>query len=86
MPDTLQWLGIKKIDNLISMSDMKYNAITGPGECTVINRYEIPAELMPPDSQVEIQAKIAAGYFSKSKVAESDLHLTKGRTWEDVVH
>lgn len=31
MPDVLHWLGITKIDNLISMSDMKYNAIVGSG-------------------------------------------------------
>jgi hypothetical protein len=31
MPDSLHWLGITKIDNLISMSDMKYNAIVGSG-------------------------------------------------------
>lgn len=30
-PDVLLWLGIKKIDHLISMSDMKYNAIVGSG-------------------------------------------------------
>jgi len=29
MPDALHWLGITKIDELVSMSDMKYNAITG---------------------------------------------------------
>ena len=29
MPDVLHWLGIKKIDNMVSMSDMKYNAIMG---------------------------------------------------------
>ena len=31
MPDALHWLGITKIDKLVSMSDMKYNAITGSG-------------------------------------------------------
>ena len=31
MPDSLHWLGITKIDNLVSMSDMKYNAIVGSG-------------------------------------------------------
>ena len=29
MPNMLHWLGIKKIDNMVSMSDMKYNAIMG---------------------------------------------------------
>ena len=31
MPDALNWLGITKIDRLISMSDMKYNAIVNSG-------------------------------------------------------
>lgn len=31
MPDVLHWLGITKIDNMVSMSDMKYNAIVGSG-------------------------------------------------------
>lgn len=39
------------------------------------------------DSQVEIDAKIAAGYFSAGKqVKTEDLHLTVGRAWEDVEH
>ncbi len=25
MPDVLHWLGIKKVDNMVSMSDMKYD-------------------------------------------------------------
>ena len=27
MPDALLWLGVKKIDRFISMSDMKYDAL-----------------------------------------------------------
>ena len=39
------------------------------------------------DSQVEIDAKIAAGYFGGSKdVKTEDLHLTVGRAWEDLEH
>lgn len=41
-------------------------------------------DLIPPDSAVEIQAKIAAGYFSKTKV--TDLTKTAGRLWEDLAH
>jgi hypothetical protein len=41
--------------------------------------------LIPPDSRVEIDAKIAAGYFSSGRqVTESDLSATVGRTWEEV--
>ncbi|GAA5930496.1 uncharacterized protein JCM15063_004826 [Sporobolomyces koalae] len=83
MPDVLHWLGIKKIDNLISMSDLKYNPIVDSG-IKVIRRYELPDDLIPPDSAVEIQAKIAAGYFSTTKV--EDLSKTVGRLWEDLAH
>jgi len=31
MPDSLHWLGITRIDKLVSMSDDKYGAITGSG-------------------------------------------------------
>ncbi|KAI1827552.1 GTP cyclohydrolase N terminal-domain-containing protein [Xylaria intraflava] len=31
MPDILHWLGIKKIDRMLSMSDMKHDAIVGQG-------------------------------------------------------
>jgi hypothetical protein len=40
---------------------------------------------LPPDSQVEIDAKIAAGYFSYN-AAPVDLNATKGRTWDDINH
>ena len=31
MPDALHWLGITRIDRMVSMSNMKYNAITKSG-------------------------------------------------------
>ncbi|KAE8213217.1 hypothetical protein CF327_g3248 [Tilletia walkeri] len=86
MPDILHWLGIKRIDNMISMSDMKHDAIVNSG-IPIVRRYEIPEELIPTDSRVEIDAKIQAGYFSASKnVTEADLTHTIGRGWEDVEH
>ena len=43
--------------------------------------------LLPPDSRVEIDAKIASGYFSGTKVVtEADLVKTVGRTWEETEH
>lgn len=43
--------------------------------------------LIPPDSRVEIDAKIAAGYFSSGKkVTEADLVKTVGRAWEETEH
>jgi hypothetical protein len=39
------------------------------------------------DSRVEIDAKIAAGYFTSGKqVQESDLFKTVGRAWEETEH
>ncbi|KAI9346232.1 GTP cyclohydrolase N terminal-domain-containing protein [Obelidium mucronatum] len=84
MPDVLHWLGIKKIDKMISMSNMKYDAIVGSG-IPILERVPIPADMLPPDSQVEIDAKIASGYFSHTP-APKDLATTKGRTWDDVLH
>ncbi|MFM8556554.1 MAG: GTP cyclohydrolase II [Betaproteobacteria bacterium] len=63
MPDVLHWLGIRRIHRLVSMSSDKFDAITGSG-IEVIERIPIPDELVPADAQVEIQAKMAAGYFS----------------------
>jgi GTP cyclohydrolase II len=63
MPDVLHWLGITRIDRFISMSDMKYNAITRSG-IEIGERVPIPDELVPADAQVEIEAKKAAGYYS----------------------
>jgi len=86
MPDVLHWLGIRKIDNMISMSDMKYNAIVQSG-IPILKRYDLPEHLIPPDSKVEIDAKIAAGYFTSGKqVTEEDLVKTVGRTWEETEH
>lgn len=63
MPDVLHWLGIRRIHRLVSMSSDKYEAITSSG-IEVIERVPIPDELVPADAQVEIQAKMAAGYFA----------------------
>ncbi|KAJ3485263.1 hypothetical protein NLI96_g5087 [Meripilus lineatus] len=86
MPDVLHWLGITKIHNMVSMSDMKYNAIVQSG-IPILKRYDIPDYLLPPDSRVEIDAKIAAGYFTSGKqITEADLVKTVGRTWEETEH
>ncbi|RYP40742.1 hypothetical protein DL769_011722 [Monosporascus sp. CRB-8-3] len=63
MPDILHWLGIKKIDRMLSMSNMKYDAIVGQG-IPIHERVELPEELIPADSRVEIDAKITAGMGS----------------------
>lgn len=62
------------------MSDMKHDAIVGQG-IPIHERVEIPAELIPEDSMVEIGAKIAAGYFSGTSVTAEQLENIKGRGW-----
>lgn len=79
MPDVLHWLGIRKIHRLVSMSNDKYDAITGSG-IEVGERVKIPDALVPADAKVEIEAKIAAGYFTDGGVmTEADLAQVKGR-------
>lgn len=81
MPDVLHWLGITKIDQLVSMSNMKYDAITNSG-IQVVQRIPIPPDMIPPDAQVEIEAKKAAGYFSDSGVLSvEELAQVKGRDY-----
>jgi len=82
MPDVLHWLGIRKIDNLLSMSDMKYNAIANSG-IKIKNRVSIPSELIPEDAQVEMEAKKAAGYFTDDKIlSQKGLKKIRGRKLE----
>ena len=83
MPDTLNYLGVKKIHNLHSMSNMKYDAIVATG-IEVVNRLSIPAELIPADAQVEIEAKKAAGYFTEDEVKDGDgLDKVQGRNLDE---
>jgi GTP cyclohydrolase II len=63
MPDVLHWLGITRIHRFASMSDMKCDALIRQG-ITIDERVSIPEELIPPDARVEIEAKIASGYFA----------------------
>ncbi len=82
MPDVLHWLGITRIDRFVSMSDMKYDAITGSG-ITIGERVPIPEALIPIDARVEMEAKKAAGYFSAdAPPTADDLARTVGRPLE----
>ena len=79
MPDVLHWLGVRKIHRLVSMSNMKYDAITGSG-IEVGVRVNIPDALIPEDARVEMDAKMAAGYFTPGAVPDAEeLHKAKGR-------
>ncbi|OCL03852.1 GTP cyclohydrolase II [Glonium stellatum] len=86
MPDILHWLGITKIDRMLSMSNMKHDAIVEQG-IPIHERVPIPDEMIPEDSRVEIDAKIHAGYFTTGKIMTmEELSNVKGRGWEDVDH
>ena len=79
MPDVLHWLGITRITHFISMSNMKYDAIVNSG-IKIINRVEIPADRIPADASVEMEAKKAAGYFTPGTVKKKkELKNVKGR-------
>lgn len=84
MPDVLHWLGVTKIHRFISMSDMKHDAIVATG-IKIVERVEIPPEMVPKDAQVEIAAKVYAGYHAgKSYNASLDaasLDQVKGREY-----
>ena len=68
------------------MSNMKHDAIVGAG-IPIIERVPIPDEMIPEDSRVEIDAKIASGYFTTGEVMnEEQLQEVKGRDWEDIEH
>lgn len=78
MPDVFHWLGIARIDRFASMSNMKSDALREQG-IEIIEQVAIPDELIPPDAQVEMDAKKAAGYFTEKKPDAVDLVLAKGR-------
>ena len=81
MPDVIHWLGLKRIDRFLSMSDMKYDALTGQG-IDIVERVPIPDDLIPADAHVEIAAKKAAGYFSIEPPTAEGLTDTVGRSLE----
>ena len=83
MPDVLNWLGIRRIDKLASMSDMKHGAMTRQG-IEIGERVAIPDELIPADARVEMDAKVAAGYYSPAaKPDAKELARAKGRRLDD---
>jgi GTP cyclohydrolase II len=68
MPDAIHWLGITRIDRLVSMSNLKFDALIAAG-IEIGERVPLPPGLVPQDAMVEIEAKKAAGYF----VPESEM-------------
>jgi GTP cyclohydrolase II len=82
MPDVLHWLGIARIDRLVSMSNLKYDAMVRSG-IDIVERVPIPADRIPADAQVEIEAKKAAGYYALESPTRTDLEIVKGRALTD---
>ena len=79
MPDIFHWLGVKRIDRFASMSDMKHDALVSQG-IEIVERIDIPDELIPEDAHVEMEAKKAAGYFVGEKSQKTkDLTTVLGR-------
>lgn len=79
MPDVLHWLGVTRIDRLMSMSNLKYDAMVESG-IEIGERVAIPPELIPLDASVEIEAKKAAGYYSPDGApGDNALKATVGR-------
>jgi GTP cyclohydrolase II len=78
MPDVLHWLGVTKIHRLVSMSNMKHDAMVEQG-IEIGERVPIPPDRIPPDASVEIEAKKAAGYYAPDVPDEDALKRTVGR-------
>ena len=82
MPDVLHWLGISKIDRFVSMSNLKYDAVVRAG-IEIAARVPIPDGMIPPDARVEMDAKMAAGYFTEGAIPDgNELAKAKGRALE----
>jgi GTP cyclohydrolase II len=81
MPDPIHWLGLRRLDRFVSMSDMKHDALVSQG-IEIVERVPIPDDLVPPDAHVEINAKRAAGYYSAEPTKPEDLTDSVGRPLE----
>ncbi len=83
MPDVLHWLGIAKIDRFVSMSNLKYDAVVRAG-IEIGTRVAIPDDMIPLDARVEMDAKMAAGYFTEGAIPDgNELAKAKGRAHEE---
>jgi GTP cyclohydrolase II len=78
MPDVFHWLGIRRIDRWVSMSNMKHEALAAQG-IAVGEQVAIPDDLVPDDASVEMAAKKAAGYFAPAGKPSAMELAAKGR-------
>ncbi len=79
MPDSVHWLGLKRIDRFVSMSDMKHDALVSQG-VDIVERIPIPDDMVPADAHVELAAKKAAGYYTPEPPKPQDLTNSIGRS------
>jgi GTP cyclohydrolase II len=79
MPDSVHWLGLKRIDRFVSMSDMKHDALVSQG-VDIVERIPIPDDMVPADAHVELAAKKAAGYYTPEPPKPQDLTDSIGRS------
>jgi GTP cyclohydrolase II len=83
MPDVFHWLGIRRIDRWVSMSNLKHDALIAQG-IDVVEQVAIPERLVPLDAAVEIEAKKAAGYFAPTGIPDlQELGRAKGRALDE---
>jgi len=82
MPDVFHWLGIRRIDRWVSMSNLKFDAMAAQG-IEIGERVPIPDDRIPADARVEMDAKKAAGYFSGEAPKPKSLEETQGRRLQD---
>jgi GTP cyclohydrolase II len=69
MPDVFHWLGIRRIDRWVSMSNLKRDALAAQG-IEVVEQVAIPDRLVPSEAAVEMAAKKAAGYFAPDPIPD----------------
>ncbi|MEB3047483.1 hypothetical protein [Rhizobium mulingense] len=59
-------LGISRIDRWLSMSHLKRKAVA-EGGIEIENQIELPTDRVAAGAEVEISAKISAGYFTEPR-------------------
>jgi GTP cyclohydrolase II len=74
--DVLHWLGLKRIDRWISMSNLKADAVRQAG-IRIVRQISIPDDRVPPHANVEITAKRAAGYFEDGAASNLVMQIAR---------